>query len=115
MCSCRDCLQVASCEPGRVLPAQRLREGSRVGTVRRAWLVLAVGASRLGGAAVMNLGHAYANSSSYALSTPRTMRPIFSPYLRMHAQGVTTRPGHAMVCFDQQAQEVQNTDCFTCG
>ena len=45
------------------------------------WFVLLPGASRFGGAAVMNLGQAYAKSSSYVESMPRIILPIFSLYL----------------------------------
>ena len=57
------------------------------------WLVLLPGASRFGGAAVMNLGQAYAKSSSYVESMPRIILPIFSLYL--HSHGVHDVPSNA--------------------
>lgn len=54
------------------------------------WLVFMEGASRVGGEGVMNLGQAYAKSSSKAFSPPRSIFCIFS--LCLHCQTLTHNP-----------------------
>ena len=57
------------------------------------WLVFMLGASRLGGVGVMNLGQAYWNSSSYADSPPRVIFCILSPCLRARRSSHASRRG----------------------
>ena len=61
------------------------------------WFVLLPGASRFGGAAVMNLGQAYAKSSSYVESIPRIILPIFSLYLHSHDAHDVPSNAHASI------------------
>ena len=81
------------------------------------WLVFIEGASRLGGAGVINLGQAYWKSSSYADSPPLVIFCILSPCLWTRPREKNAERYYCMLqslsdqSFRRKRQAVRSSDC----